>query len=223
MPLREAVPVVATRYPQYIRAEYRPMAPAHEHFLDEHKTSQPIIVEDKLVGTICCVSVPGSEPLIAMQCARESGGRASSFWNFPKGHPNIGEGDIDGAVRETLEKMGIDVRDYVSAHVCARQAYTYAGFMHGDAWKRHTDYPDESKRPVCVYHKEVLYYLATLPKASTLAPQDEEVAQAAWVPLSAVKDISYPDTWALLEPLLQSQAVLSILQPSPSLSPLLLP
>jgi hypothetical protein len=59
MPLREAVPVVATRYPQYIRAGYRPMAPAHEHFLDEHKTSQPIIVEDKSVGTICCVSVPG--------------------------------------------------------------------------------------------------------------------------------------------------------------------
>ena len=126
-------------------------------------------------------------------------------------------------MRETLEEMGIDVRDHVGAHVCARQAYTYAGFMHGDAWKRHTDYPDESKRPVCVYHKEVLYYLATLPKASTLAPQDEEVAQAAWVPLSTVKDITYPDTWALLEPLLESPAVLSILQPSPSLSPLLLP
>ena len=83
------VPVTATRYPQYLRDGFRPVSPDHEQFLDEHKHHKPMIVEDKSVGTICCVNVPGSEPLIAMQCARTSGGQTSSFWAFPKGHPDM--------------------------------------------------------------------------------------------------------------------------------------
>jgi len=206
-------PVATTRYPEYIRDGFEPMFPEHEKFLDEHQHPEPMIVQDKSVGTICCVSVPGSEPLIAMQCARTSGGQASSVWSFPKGHPDIGEKDVDGAVRETLEEMGIDVRKYVKVDVHMRLAYTYAGFMHGDAWKRHHDYPDESKHPACVFHKEVIWFLAVLPEALALTPQEEEVAQAAWVPLSKVQEITFPNTWALLKTFIESRPVRSILAP----------
>ena len=60
MPPKANEPDAATRYPQYIRDGFRPMSPDHEHFLDEHESSQPMILEDKSNGTICCVSVPGS-------------------------------------------------------------------------------------------------------------------------------------------------------------------
>ena len=65
-----------------------------------------------------------------------------------------------------------------------------------------------------MFHKEVIYFLAVLPKTSALTPQEEEVAQAAWVPLSQVQEISYPDTWALLKTLLESRSVRSILAPA---------
>ena len=180
---------IASKYPQYIRDGFRPMLPAHELFLDEHKGVKPLVVEDKSLGTICCAVVPGSGPVVAMQRPR---GGALSLWAFPKGHPDAGESDVEGAVRETLEEIGIDVKRYVKKDFRVRTAYSFAEFMHKDAWKRHTDYANESKLPVCVFHKHVIYFLAVLPKALALTPQEEEVEQAAWIPLSEVKDITHP-------------------------------
>lgn len=207
---------MTAKYPQYIREGFRPMLPAHEQFLDCHALATPMVVEDKSLGTICCAIVPGFEPVVAMQQARDHAGGKSSIWSFPKGHPDVGESDVDAAARETLEEMGIDVKRYVKRKLQVRQAYTYAGFMHGDAWKRHKDFPNESKRPVCVFHKEVIYFLAVLPQALALVPQEEEVVQAAWIPLSKVKDVTYPDMWPLLHPLLTSPQVNAMLQPAVS-------
>jgi 8-oxo-dGTP pyrophosphatase MutT (NUDIX family) len=185
------------------------MLPAHELFLDEHKGVKPLVVEDKSLGTICCAVVPGSGPVVAMQRPR---GGALSLWAFPKGHPDAGESDVEGAVRETLEEIGIDVKRYVKKDFHVRTAYSFAEFMHKDAWKRHKDYPNESKRPVCVFHKHVIYFLAVLPKALALTPQEEEVEQAAWIPLSEVKYVTHPDMWAQLERLFASPGVRRLLQ-----------
>ena len=201
-----------TRYPQHIRDGFRPMSPVHERFLDDHKGFKPMVVEDKSLGTICCAVVPGSGPVVAMQRARGHAGCVSSVWAFPKGHPDVGEGDVDGAVRETLEEMGINVKKYVKKDFHVRSAYSFADFMHKDAWKRHKDYPNEAKRPVCVFHKEVIYFLAVLPKALALTPQEEEVAEAAWIPLSNVKDLTYPDMWTQLHLLFATPDVCAMLQ-----------
>jgi 8-oxo-dGTP pyrophosphatase MutT (NUDIX family) len=204
----------ATRYRQYMRDGFRPMSPVHEQFLDEHKGAKPLVVEDRSLGTICCALVPGAEPVVAMQRARGQGGQVSSIWAFPKGHPDLGEGDVEGAVRETLEEMGINVKKYVKKEFCVRSAYSFADFMHKDAWQRHKDHGNEAKRPVCVFHKEVIHFLAVLPKPFVLSPQEEEVAEAAWIPLSQVKEVTYPDMWAQLERLFASPAVRSMLQPA---------
>ena len=203
-----------TRYPQHIRDGFRPMSPVHEQFLDDHKGVKPLVVEDKSLGTICCAVVPGSGPVVAMQRARGHAGTVSSVWAFPKGHPDVGEDDVNGAVRETLEEMGINVKKYVKKDFHVRSAYSFAEFMHNDAWKRHKDYPNEAKRPVCVFHKEVIYFLAVLPKALSLTPQEEEVAEAAWIPLSKAKDLTYPDMWAQLQLLFASPDVCAMLQPA---------
>ncbi len=186
------------------------MSPVHEQFLDDHKGAKPLVVQDKSLGTICCVIAQSSGPVVAMQRARGQSGAVSSIWAFPKGHPDVGEKDVDCAVRETLEEIGISVKKYVKKDFYFRSAYSFAEFMHKDAWERH--YPNEAKRPVCVFHKEVIYFLAVLPKALALTPQEEEVEEAAWVSLSDVKDVTYPDMWAQLERLFASPDVRATLQ-----------
>ena len=92
--------------------------------------------------------------------------------SFPKGHPNDGETDVQGAVREVLEEIGIDVSQHLNENLFAEATFTYAGTLHSDSWKKHAAYPDESKRPAAVFYKLVRRYLAILPEPIQLTPEN---------------------------------------------------
>jgi hypothetical protein len=98
--------------------------------------------------------------------------RSEFLRSFPKGHPDDGETDVQGAVREVLEEIGIDVSQHLNENLFAESAYTYAGTLHSDRWKKHAAYPDEKKRPATVFHKLVRRYVAILPEPIQLTPEN---------------------------------------------------
>ena len=52
-----------------------------------------------------CIIVKDGTVLIEKQKHREE-----RFWNFPKGHQDPGETDIETALRETKEEVGLEVK-----------------------------------------------------------------------------------------------------------------
>ena len=173
---------------------YYPMSAYGKKFLNKHKDKTPMVIQDKSIGTICCVNIPGSnDPLIATLITHEDG-----LYFLPKGHPKINESNIDTALRETCEEIGIDVRKYLYPDVHTCEKYIHVGIMHIDAWKMHKDYPNESKRPICVYHKEVQFFLAVLPETMPLIPEREKNTECKWISLSKFKKMTYPSTQTMI-------------------------
>lgn len=96
------------------------------------------------------------------------------FWAFPKGHQDAGETDIETALRETKEEVGLDVKitdndPIISGHLVKS----------------------------CSTYKTVLLYFAE-PIGGDVTPQVGEVEKAEWVPISkAAKYLEryYSEVW----------------------------
>jgi 8-oxo-dGTP pyrophosphatase MutT (NUDIX family) len=179
------------------RIGYNPMSDYHLTLLKQYLSSSKninsyaYICSDESYGVICCVKTnDSSDPLIAAIRMR----KAPHYLALPKGHhTKKSENDIECAIRETREEIGIDVSKYIKPDLHTSEKYTIATPMRIETWKAHKDYPDESKRPFCVYYKEVKYFMAVLPKALQLKPQSEEILECNWVSLSTLKNEMHPD------------------------------
>jgi 8-oxo-dGTP pyrophosphatase MutT (NUDIX family) len=210
-----AVTIATSRFPQYLREGFRPMMPFHEDVLAA-ATSAIATVDDRSVGSVVIARNFGA-PVAAMISGKLSNPTEKPFWAFPKGHPDLGESDVAAAVREVREEVGIDVEAGLLGDVFTESAYTYAGRLHKDAWQRHAAYPDESKRPTCVFYKTVRCYLAVLDGAPPpLRPQEEEVAACEWVPLGEVASrFTRDDMREEYVPFLASERVQAAIATSP--------
>lgn len=140
---------------------------------------------------------------------------------FPKGHVREdGEDDVTGAIREVHEETGVLVRAEELIHDTKspqRDFYTHACKLHSDAWQRHADFPDKSKRPLVVGHKTVIYYTAIISEPRPVIPQLEEVSSAEWMKVREalqVKSLKH-----LLQGALSSPAVRSLFPRGPSRTP----
>ena len=118
---------------------------------------------------------------------------ASNYVSLPKGHSENSESDIEAAIRETREEIGIDASKYIHPSLYITSKYTIAIPMRDPMWKMQKDYPDESKRPICVYYKEVKFFLAVFPEILELKPQPEEILECKWIPLSTLKKETHPE------------------------------
>lgn len=87
---------------------------------------------------------------------------------LPKGHINIGEEEMIGAIRETNEETGTSLTAdniVVGANrqpLQASKGYSFVDKLHKDHWQRHVNYPNESLRPFMINHKMVRYFLAVV-------------------------------------------------------------
>lgn len=96
------------------------------------------------------------------------------FWSFPKGHQEIGETDIETAIRETKEETGLDVK------IINTNPIKTGHLVH-----RGTAY------------KNILLFIAE-PLTDELNPQEGEVEQIKWTPITeAEKNLTdyYSNVW----------------------------
>eukprot|EP00466_Bigelowiella_natans_P006630 jgi/Bigna1/91892/estExt_fgenesh1_pg.C_1280008 len=85
--------------------------------------------------------------------------KTSRGYTFPKGHPDAGENIESCALRETREETGVSVSGLLQTAYSER-SYSFIGKLHSDKWKRHSAYPDGTKRPSLVMHKTERLYFA---------------------------------------------------------------
>lgn len=200
------------------REGYTVMSDYHKQllykYLDKKRNSYAQIVEDKSFGVICCVKqkTHSSDPIIAAVRLIKS----PKYLSIPKGHPLNNESEINCALRELREEISIDASKYIDSNLYTFERYTFTGPMRDDEWKMHKDYPNVSKRPFCVYYKEVKFFLAILPEKVDLNPQPEEILKCKWVPLSDLKKNVHPNTKNMLTSFFDSKKVKSKLVSSAS-------
>ena len=82
------------------------------------------------------------------------------FWSFPKGHQEIGETDIETAVRETKEETGLDV-EIIDTDPIKTGHLIHAGTT----------------------YKEILLFIAE-PLTDKFKPQEDEVEQIKWAQIT---------------------------------------
>ena len=175
---------MSSRFPQHIRAGHRPMLPQHEDALSTAIDSGREIhapIDDKSLGALVIARNQG-DPCVLMIAQKSTSGGAPA-WCFPKGHPDAGESDTAGAIREVLEETGVDITDALVPDVFTEQAYTFSSRLHNDRWEAHAAFPDEARRPYGVVHKLVRYYLAVLDDVAAVTIQEAECAGAEWLPI----------------------------------------
>lgn len=125
------------------------------------------------------------------------------------GHPNIEEDNVQAAIREVHEEVGIPLQlssltNSRGEFTFADNCYTFVDFLHKDAWKRHPNYPDSSKRPICVTYKTVRIYLA-FSEQTELKLQEEEVSDAEWLSTeAALSRFTFEDDGIIARQLLKS-------------------
>lgn len=87
----------------------------------------------------------------------------AEYWTFPKGTPEKGETDMETAVRETKEEVGVSFDD-VDPDFSYDDLYTFvAGFTR--------------------INKVVTYYIGRTTPGEVVV-QEKEVREAAWLPLA---------------------------------------
>ena len=98
-------------------------------------------------------------------------------WDFPKGHVEEGESEIQTAMRETKEETNIDV------NINLNKIYRYS-----------TEYSPEEG-----VWKEVIYFIAT-PTSNNPIPQETEVQTVEWVEIDeALKRITFDNMREVFE------------------------
>lgn len=136
----------------------------------------PKMVKDASFGAV--VLTMANTVLLIKQLSQNG-----SYWALPKGHKDTGESDEQAAIREVNEECGLALTiDLLVPGVWHKESYKYRGPLHGDAWTKHSVYPDESKRPIVLYDKIVAYGIALVKEEMPVKPQEEEIEEVAWVP-----------------------------------------
>lgn len=99
------------------------------------------------------------------------------FWSFPKGHQEDGETDIETAIRETKEEVGLDVE------IINEKPIRTGHLVHGG-----------------IVYKEILLFIAK-PLTDEIKIQKDEVVKAVWVQINEASkylDGYYGDAWSRL-------------------------
>ena len=187
--------VIRKKNIEFKRDGYSPMSSYFKKQLQDYLTknpnAEPLELKYNSYGVICCVKTNNhNDPLIATvrMC------NASNYLSLPKGHRENSESEVESAIRETREELGIDASKYIDPNLYTNIKYTIAYPMYDHEWKLHKEYPDESKRPFCVYYKEVTFFLAVFPETLELKPQPKEILECKWIPLSTFKKKTHADS-----------------------------
>ena len=101
----------------------------------------------------------------------------SKCWSLPKGHIEMGETDIQTALRELMEETGLTAK--LDASRCASIEYPISSFA----------------------RKEVKFYLGQVEGEPRV--RDGEIEMYKWVTAEELKDYLFPDTYAACEKLLK--------------------
>jgi 8-oxo-dGTP pyrophosphatase MutT (NUDIX family) len=202
--------VIRKKNTEFRRDGYSPMSSYHKKQLQDYLTknpnAEPLELNDNSYGVICCVKTNNlNDPLIATirMC------NASNYLSLPKGHREKSESDVESAIRETREEIGIDASKYIHPNLYTNIKYTFVYPMYNHEWKLHKEYPDESKRPFCVCYKEVKFFLAVFPEILELKPQPKEVLECKWNPLSTFKKETSADYSKMITDFFKSKNVKS--------------
>lgn len=109
-----------------------------------------------------CIIVKGDTVLVEKQKHKDE-----RFWNFPKGHQDPGETDLETALRETKEEVGLDV-EITDNHPITMTYLIDKGTT----------------------EKIVHLFLARLVNQNAkITLQEEEVEEARWVPFAEVESL----------------------------------
>ena len=109
-----------------------------------------------------CIIVKGDTVLVEKQKHKDE-----RFWNFPKGHQDPGETDLETALRETKEEVGLDV-EITDNHPITMTYLIDKGTT----------------------EKIVHLFLARLvDQNAQITLQEEEVEEARWVPFAEVESL----------------------------------
>jgi len=192
----------------YYRPNHRPLKVEDLEVAREKGLGE---IEDKSFGCVAFAKRTDGILVVLMIRPRKKGG-----WTFPKGHPNPGETIETCAQRETEEETGVKELKILS-ETFSEVGYSFVKRMHSDAWKRHPDHPDESKRPVLVHHKTVRYYGAwtdiEVRTDKTKLPRTDEAYEVEWLEISdAFAHAEREETKKVLQTLLDSNSLKDILK-----------
>ena len=136
--------------------------------------NMPKIIKDASFGAL--VLTPTKSVLLIKQISQNG-----SYWALPKGHKDIGETDEEAAIREVNEECGLSLTtDDLVPGVWYKEQYMFKGGLYGDAWLRHSSYPDDRKRPRVIYDKKVMYGIALVNSELPVKPQENEVEEVGW-------------------------------------------
>ncbi len=101
--------------------------------------------------------------------------RSDGHWSFPKGHVELGETEVQTALREVREETGLRIQ-------------LLKGFRHSVEY-----YPKPNIR------KQVIYFLGNTQDES-ITPQEEEVSEARWLDLEeAYRQVTFDNDRHLLD------------------------
>ena len=110
-----------------------------------------------------CIIFRGSKVLLVYEKRRD-------FWDFPKGHVEAGESEVETALREVREEVGLDVE----IDECARYTLSYT-------------IRNEIEKTVVLF---VAY-----PKSGSVELQAEEIEHARWCEYDEALSLLTYDGW----------------------------
>lgn len=111
------------------------------------------------------------------------------YWNFPKGHLEEGESEVEGAIRELAEETGIKITQVV------------------DGWRQQMQFMFKEKHGLKageLIKKDLVLYLAELPAGQKADPlindgEGEKINGYAWLPAEvAIKYLKFKEVRAIL-------------------------
>lgn len=141
------------------------------HFQEEYFDSKIISCFEKSCGVLPYRIVDGKREFLLVF---ES---YSKCWSLPKGHMEMGETDIQTALRELMEETGLTAK--LDTSRCASIEYPISSFA----------------------RKEVKFYLGQVEGEPRV--RDGEIEKDKWVTAEELKDYLFPDTYAACEKLLK--------------------
>ena len=125
---------------------------------------------DKREKSCGCIILRDNEVLLIGTRGDDGG----LFWSFPKGHQEYGETDIETALRETKEEVGLDVR------IIDEEPFRTGHLVHNGT-----------------AYKEIILFIAE-PLNDEIKMQEGEVEKAQWAKINEAGkfvDNYYKDVW----------------------------